>query len=392
MAETSKNVHDTGPVGPRVAFVMAELGSGGIGRITVLLTRELVSRGFRVDLVLGRVAGPFVEQLDPRVRVVSIKTTHSLGSIIPLALYVRRARPAAIVCEKLRVNLAVHRACALVRRTIPVFASIHGVLQHKLEGENLPDHKKRRKYRDIAKAYPRNAGFLPVSSGIGRDLIEHFGVPAERVHVVLNPVVTDAMLSSAREAVDHPWFADGESVPVIIGVGRLEPQKDFTTLIRAFALLRKRLPIRLLILGEGSERAPLASLVTELGLDDDVSMPGFVANPYAFVSRSAVFVLSSRWEGFGNVIVEAMALGTPVVSTDCPAGPREILDDGRFGRLVPIADSQAMADAIEATLAHPVPRELLVAEGAKYTPAAAVDGYLRAMQLDQPLADGPKPC
>lgn len=386
MAEMGDAVKTSKPVGTRVAFVMAELGTGGIGRITVLLTRELVSRGYQVDLVLGRIGGPFVEQVDSRVRIVSIGTTHALGSIFPLVRYLRRAEPAVVVCEKLRVNLAVLRASTLARRHPPVFASIHGVLNHKLEAENLSGTKKRRKYRDIAKAYPRNAGFLPVSSGIGADLIENFGVPPERVHVVLNPVVTDEMLEASQAPVDHPWFASDSCEPVLVGVGRLEPQKDFATLVRAFALLRKQRPARLLILGEGSERGELRALVNSLALDDDVSMPGFVTNPYALVARSSVFVLSSRWEGFGNVIVEAMALGTPVVSTDCPAGPREILDDGRFGLLVPIGNSQAMADAIAVTLDHPPSRDALVAEGAKYTPAAAVDGYLCAMGLPRDAA------
>lgn len=361
---------------------MADLGTGGIGKMRVHLTRELVDRGLRVDLVLGRAGGPYLAQVDERVGIVQLKSSHPLTILPRLVVYMRKASPDFVVCEKLRVNLAAQRASALARRRPAIFASIHGVLSHKLEGENLPNGKKRHKYRDIEKAYPRNAGFIAVSSGIAEDLASGFDVPRDKVHVVHNPVVTENMMALSKESVAHPWLADKE-FPVIVGVGRLEPQKDFATLIRALGHLRAQRRCRLLILGEGSERAGLQALAAELGLSDCVDMPGFVANPYAYVARSDVFVLSSRWEGFGNVIVEAMALGVPVVSTDCPAGPREILDGGRLGRLVPIGDSVAMAEAIGGTLAQESNREQLVGEAMKYTPKACANAYLAAFGLAQ---------
>ena len=151
------------------------------------------------------------------------------------------------------------------------------------------------------------------------------------------------------EPFDHPWFAPG-APPVILGAGRLTEQKDFPTLIRAFALVRKKHPARLMILGEGEERSKLETLVQELGLEKEVSLPGFVDNPYKYMKRAAVFVLSSRWEGFPNVLVEAMALGTPVVSTDCPNGPAEILENGKWGELVPVGETQSLASAVLRTL------------------------------------------
>ena len=157
------------------------------------------------------------------------------------------------------------------------------------------------------------------------------------------------LFAKSEEALDHPWFLPGEP-PVILGVGRLTQAKDFPTLIRAFALVRKKHPARLMILGEGEERSKLETLVQELGLEKEVSLPGFVDNPYKYMKRAAVFVLSSKWEGFGNVLVEAMALGTPVVSTNCPSGPAEILENGRWGRLVPVGDVYALAEAIIETL------------------------------------------
>lgn len=364
----------------RIAFIMAELGTGGIARVRVNLTRELVERGIDVDLVMGRARGPFLAQLDARVRVHVLGSSHALLGLPRLAAYLWRRSPDVVVCEKLRVNLAAHRACALVRQSAPIFAEIHGVLSHKLEGENLRDRKKHSKYRDIAKAYPRNAGFLPVSTGIADDLVAGFGVPREKVHVVHNPVVTDRMMAMALETVDHPWLVDKE-LPVVVGVGRLEQQKDFATLIQAFARLQGQTPCRLLILGEGSERAQLQAMIDAQGLTSCVDLHGFVGNPYAYVARSDVFVLSSKWEGFGNVIVEAMAMGVPVVSTDCPAGPHEILDGGRHGCLVPIGDVEAMAEAIDATLRSEPDRSALIAEAMKYTPSACANDYLVAFGL-----------
>lgn len=367
---------------PRIAFVMADLGTGGIGKMRLHLTRELVERGLEVDLVLGRARGPYLDQVDPRVRLVNLGTSHPWLILPALVRYLRARRPEVVICEKLRVNLAAHRASLLAGVRPRIYASIHGVLSHKLEGENLGEAKKRSKYRDIDKTYPRNSGFITVSSGIGDDLVARFGVPRDKVHVVFNPVVTSAVLQRAREPLDHPWFID-KRLPVVIGVGRLEPQKDFATLIRAVGALPAGRSARLLILGEGSERPALEALVAELGLGDRVQLTGFVDNPYAYMMRSDVFVLSSRWEGFGNVIVEALALGIPVVSTDCPAGPREILGGGRFGHLVPIGDPDAMAGAIARTLAAPVAHATLMAEGARYTPAACANGYLKAIGLGE---------
>jgi glycosyltransferase involved in cell wall biosynthesis len=206
-------------------------------------------------------------------------------------------------------------------------------------------------------------------------LVSLFGIEPERVHVVYNPVVTDDIFDLARESVAHPWLAAKE-LPVILGVGRLEAQKDFTTLIHAFAIVRRERPCRLLILGEGNERPLLEATVHEVGLSTDVQLLGFVENPYAVMARSDVFVLSSRWEGFGNVLVEAMATGCSLVATDCPSGPREILQDGRLGPLVPPGDPAAMAAAILHSLQNPVDREALVTAARAFTAAACADGYL----------------
>jgi glycosyltransferase involved in cell wall biosynthesis len=187
---------------------------------------------------------------------------------------------------------------------------------------------------------------------VANDLAETTGIQRDKIKVVYNPVVSSELFSKSEEPLDHPWFSSGEP-PVVLAVGRLTEAKDFPVLIRAFALVRKERPARLIILGEGAERPKLEALVRELGLNEDVIMPGFVDNPYKYMRNATVFVLSSAWEGFGVVLVEAMALGTAIVSTDCPNGPAEILEGGKWGDLVTVGDWRALASAILKRLEQP---------------------------------------
>jgi glycosyltransferase involved in cell wall biosynthesis len=223
--------------------------------------------------------------------------------------------------------------------------------------------------------YPWARSVVAVSRGAADDLARTTGLPRERVQVVYNPVITPAMLALARQRPDHPWFGAGQP-PVILGVGRLTRQKDFPTLIRAFAEVRRCRPARLIVLGEGEDRAGLEALIGELGLNDDVALPGFRENAMAYMAGSALFALSSAWEGLPTVLIEALAAGTRVVSTDCPSGPREVLHDGRLGALVPVGDAPGLARAMVNALDEPagsVPADALT----PFTLDSAVDSYLR---------------
>jgi glycosyltransferase involved in cell wall biosynthesis len=180
------------------------------------------------------------------------------------------------------------------------------------------------------------------------------GIPRNLIQVIYNPVITPDLRINSQMPLEHPWFNLGEP-PVILAVGSLTAQKDFPTLLKAFVQLRKIRNARLLILGEGEERTAIEALVKQLGLEQDVSLPGFVVNPYPYMFRAPVFVLSSKWEGLPTVVIEALFCGTLIVSTDCPSGPREILQDGQYGQLVPVGDSVNMAQAIENVLAGKMP-------------------------------------
>jgi glycosyltransferase involved in cell wall biosynthesis len=226
--------------------------------------------------------------------------------------------------------------------------------------------------------YPWASSVVAVSRGAADDLARTTGLPRGKVEVVYNPVITPEILALADQAPADPWFAPSQP-PVILGVGRLTRQKDFATLIRAFAAVRRRRPARLVILGEGEDRTALEELAAALGVSDDVALPGFRENAVGYMARAALFVLSSAWEGLPTVLIEALAAGTRVVSTDCPSGPREILDGGRLGALVPVGDAVAMAAAIDAALDQPSGRAGRDALH-PFTRDAAVDNYLRLIE------------
>ena len=192
--------------------------------------------------------------------------------------------------------------------------------------------------------YPSADKIIAVSNAVAADAAKYMGMEPARIQVIYNPVLA-AEQAMVEDAHIHPWLADG-CPPVILGVGRLTAQKDFGTLLRAFADVRRLRDVRLLILGEGEQRDQLMTLASELNIQSDIQMPGFVRNTRPYMERCKVFVLSSEYEGLPTVLIEALASGCPVVSTDCPGGSREILANGKYGELVPVGDEQAMARAI----------------------------------------------
>jgi glycosyltransferase involved in cell wall biosynthesis len=231
----------------------------------------------------------------------------------------------------------------------------------------------------VRRYYPWADEIIAVSNGVAEDLSEISRLPRSKIRVLPNPVITPELRARAAEPVDDLWLSSG-APPVILGVGRLDRQKDFPTLIRAFAAVRRQREARLMILGEGPERQRLESLLRELELTADARLPGFVANPFSYMARAAVFVLSSAWEGMPGVLIQGMACGAPVVATDCESGPREVLAGGKFGRLVPVGDQAALADAIVATL--DAPRTSLPPEALEqYTGEGAVERYLHLLGM-----------
>jgi glycosyltransferase involved in cell wall biosynthesis len=223
---------------------------------------------------------------------------------------------------------------------------------------------------------------LVPSKGAADDLASYTGLARAHIRVVPRPVIPASLFEARPPVPDHPWFeCERRGVPLVLGMGELCARKDFATLLRAFARLRAERPCRLVILGRGNARERLLALAAELGVGSDFSLPGFVSNPYAYLAHADLFAFTSRWEGLGFVLIEALALGTPVVSTDCPSGPREILADGRYGRLVSVGDDLALKDAMTATLTDPLPARVLKEAALPYEVEASTDAHLEAMGL-----------
>ena len=356
----------------RFAVFAPNMAGGGAERAALQLAVGLSSRGHRVDLVLASADGPRMAEVPDDLEVVDLGARRVLTGLLPLVRYLRRARPDAMVSVLDHANVVALWA----RRLSGYPRRLAVVEQNNLS--SAAGHGKSRRDRVMPRLvnlfYPWADAVVAVSEGVLKDLKQHAtAVDSERFRIIYNPIVTDHISSQAAAPVAHRWLEGGEKV--FVAAGRLRPQKDFPTLLRAFALVRSRRPARLIILGEGPDRDDLERLCADLGIDEDVELFGYTDNPYAFFSRATAFVLSSRWEGLPTVLVEALSCGAPIVSTDCPDGPREILAGGRYGHLVPVGDAESLAQglemAIEGRIARPDSESWR-----PYTQDAVVDDYL----------------
>jgi len=344
----------------------------------VHLINEIARRGHRVDLLVADTDSPYMGMVGSAVRVVHIPTTNAITGIPSVGLYLLRHRPRTMLSQRVRVNVLALRARALTHVATRMFVTVNTNMSH--EFQTLRPDRRKSHLAQVQRYFPRNDGIIAVSHGVAEDTARLIHWPIERIHVAPNPVVTPELRKLASTPLEHPWFAPGEP-PVILGVGRLYPIKNFPILVRAFAKVHTQRPCRLIILGEGNLRGELEVLAGELGIAADVELPGFVANPYAYMSRAGLFVLSSMLEGSPNALTEALAVGTPVVATDCPSGPREILEGGKYGPLVPVGDVDALAAAMMATLANPPNRALLQAAAERYTLEESASAYIKALGL-----------
>jgi glycosyltransferase involved in cell wall biosynthesis len=336
------------------------------------LAREWSRQGIPTDLVLFNKSGVYLPLVPPEVRIIDLDAKRTAASLIPLARYLRRERPRAVLSGLVHVNTMAILAKAFAPRGTRIVISERNTPSEDVK-DALPAN--RLGYHLAPHLYRHADGIIAVSAGVADDLTVTARLPRERIEVINNPVVTDSTVELAREPFPHPWFEPG-SPPVILAVGRLTMAKDYPTLLHAFAALRTARNCRLLILGDGPLQQKLEALAFKLGIRADVDFGGFVVNPYAAMSKAALLVLSSRWEGSPNVVVEAMACGLPVVSTDCPSGPREILAGGRYGALVPVGDDRALAAAMSAMLDHPVPAALLAERSRDYSARRSASRYL----------------
>jgi glycosyltransferase involved in cell wall biosynthesis len=353
-----------------VAFFLPHLGGGGTERTVTTLANGLAGRGYRVDMVLVQAVGVYRSALQGDIRVFDLNAINSYASLPRLGAYLHDRRPLVLVSA-----LNVTNLIALLARWLSGSQSRIAIrIENMISMQRRVPWKKAVEKGLLTLLYPHADKIIAVSRAVAADAAQYAGLAPSRIDVVYNPVITSEHGLNQLRAPAQPWFAEG-CPPVILGAGRLTPQKDFVTLLEAFALLRQQRQARLVILGEGNERDALLALARKLNIESDVEMPGFVPDPFSFMKSCAAFVLSSIYEGLPTVLIEALASGCAVVSTDCPGGSREILADGVYGELVPVGDAAAMADAIGRVL-----------DGTrKYVDAAWLDQFRIESVLDRNL-------
>lgn len=363
----------------RLAIFISFSGAGGVERMVLNLLPEFVQQGIHVDVLAVR--GDQAPAMPEGVRLIDLGRKHTRTALAPLRRYLMSAQPQALLAAKdraIRVALKARRQTGVPTRIVGrlgthLSASLEsrGALRRWLRVSPM-----RRAYRDID-------AVVAVSNGVAEDTHRLTGLDNHRIHVVANPVITRELFAQSVEPVNHIWLEPGCETAVIMGAGRLTRQKDFATLLAAFAQVRRVWNSRLIILGEGDYRDRLWQQACELGLEQSVDMPGFQANLPAWLARARVFVLSSLWEGSPNVLTEALALGVPCVATDCPSGPREILDGGRVSPLVPMSDPDALANAILRTLETPPDKARLQAAASAYHASLSAARYLDILGLNR---------
>jgi len=336
----------------------------------ITLADEFLERGIDTDIVLMRREGCLEDSVPSQARVFDLGVHNIILGPPAVAQYLRRRRPSVLLSAGYTNRIAL-LARELIQASTSIVISEHNVVSNSASNSSLPDWllQKLTKW-----TYPLAEQMIAVSEGVADDVSQSLAFRREDFEVVYNPVIGPETFERAEQTVEHPWFSDA-STPLILGVGRLVEQKDFSTLLRAFAKVRENRRPRLVILGEGKKRPALEWQAERLGVENAVWMPGFVSNPLKYMAKTSVFTLSSMWEGLGNVLIEAMACGTPVVSTDCSSGPAEILKGGKYGRLVPVGDPSALAAAIEDALDGRVPP----------APRSALDRFRRDTVAEQYL-------
>jgi glycosyltransferase involved in cell wall biosynthesis len=363
----------------RIAFFLPTLDGGGAERVVLNLLEGMVKLDIPVDLVVASAEGAYLHQVPDRVRLIDLAAGRIVKAILPLSRYLKETNPIGLVSNMRHANVA-----AIVAKSLSGIDTKLVVVDHETLSASRSNLLRNKFILPMMKLlYPHADTIVGVSQGVATDLDTRMGFKPGRVKVIYNPVVDRQLISKSQTTLEHPWFHTG-SPPVFLGVGRLSEQKDFLNLINAFALLRQKRPARLIILGEGESRSELEAAIATLNISADVSLPGFVDNPYAYMACASAFILSSRWEGLPTVLIEAMACGCPVVATDCPSGPDEILGSGKYGDLVPVEDAPALSRAMERVLDLPASRESLVARGTYFSTERAVAKYLDL--FDYPIA------
>ena len=357
----------------RIALYFGNFNAGGVQRVRLHLAKGFLERGHLVDLVVVNAVGELQSQVPESANIVDLGARGAMMSIPALLRYFRQYNPAVVLSAQTNHNIAAIIACRISGITTRLIVGEHNNLLEVIRHASLRD-----RLRPLAAGliYPCADAILAVSRGVADTLSELSGIERNSIQVIYNPVDLSKIVKLSHEVPVHPWLQQSDT-PVIVSIGSLSEQKDFPTLIKAIDQIRRERPIKLIILGEGSLRKDLQDLILKLNLGEDIDLYGFSDNPYAFLKLAAMYVLSSRYEGFPNTLLEALACGTPVVATNCPSGPDEMLARGRYGCLVPVGDATAMAEAIQKTMDAPLSEKILIQRASEFSIDVIVEQYLQ---------------
>jgi len=366
---------------PLLAFFIPDLSVGGAEQVAITIANGLVTRGYDIDLLLSRASGELRSELSEQVSIVELPPSKTpvvgVAAHLPfLAAYLNRRKPAALFPHLEHpsiVSLAINRFLDADTAVIPT--------QHSAFGHDVEATPKDQIVRRIVpRLYPASDQIVSVSEGVADSLVDRTPVDRSDISVLHNPVDVEQIRDRARQPVEHEWV-ENDDRDVVLFVGRHARQKNLDGWVRAFEkVVNRNANARAIIAGKGPCRAQVQATVERLGLSDVVSLPGFVDNPYRYMTKSDVFLLSSRYEGLPTVLIECLAVGCPIVSTDCPSGPREILSDGEHGTLVPIDDTNGLANAVCDTLADPPDPDRLRSRADDFSPKPVFDKYERFLE------------
>lgn len=358
-----------------ITVFLPDLSDGGAERVSVNLANHLVQRGYAVDMLLASASGPFINHLRKEIHLVDLQASRMRHAMFPLIRYLKSAKPdAMLVCMWPLTVLSV------IARQIARVSTRLVLAEHSTWSYAQADYSHAQRFlirKTMQVFFPGADAVVTVSKGAADDLAHFAGVARNKILTIYNPVIDASSAPSPRQPLEFTGW--GSMKFKVLSVGNLKREKNQELLLRAFALLVKRVDAHLLILGEGYLRAKLEALIDELGLTGRVSMPGFMHDPAPFYQQADLFALSSDWEGLPTVLIEALAAGTPVVSTDCPSGPREILCNGKYGRLVPVGDIAALGAAMEAALFSFNDARALKARANDFSIDRAADRYLELL-------------
>lgn len=353
----------------KVAFYLPTFTPGGIEQVLLTLAREFTTRGIHVDILVADKRGPYKKQIPNDGKIIDLGTGRVAYSLLPVVRYLHQQRPDVLFSGHTHANIICTCASLLSRTDVTSAVSVHTA-----ESVKRYDGIRSRVIRRLIPLTYRQADqIIAVSDSTANSIAAFAGLSQDKITVIHNPV------PQPQEDINtnvHPWINANDQT-VILGAGRLASEKDFPTLISAFERVHDVKPdARLIILGKGDERLALERLIKQRNLSEYIDLQGYVENPTPYMHGADVFVLSSRREGFGLVLAEAMAVGTPVVSTDCPTGPADILGNGEYGKLTPVGDARSMATAIDETLNDPLPSEKLKRAIKEYAPSKVASEYL----------------